>query len=138
MDTMNAMGFRSTRENSSDIVVASNATEAYEKAEEEHAFDAVTSLFINLTIIGCLILAYYVKKFRIYYLPESSGALIVGMILGGIARLSTDKLQLFEFVSDEKRKRIDSFIQSLQVSLEIIVFIHSHNFKLSCIHSHNS
>jgi hypothetical protein len=29
------------------------------------------------------------------------------MILGGIVRLSTDKLQLFEFVSDEKRKHKD-------------------------------
>jgi hypothetical protein len=125
IDTLNAMGFRLTKQVSSAIVVASNATEAYEKAEEEHAFDAVTSLFINLTIIGCLILAYYVKKFRIYYLPESSGALIVGMILGGIARLSTDKLQLFEFVSDEKRKRKDS----LQVSWNLS-FIHSHNSKL--------
>jgi Na+/glutamate symporter len=77
----------------------SNATDAYEKAEEEHAFDAYTSLFINCAIIGCLLLAYYVKKFRIYHLPESAGALIVGMVIGGIARLSTDKLQLFEFVS---------------------------------------
>lgn len=120
MDTLNATGFRFTKENSSAIVVASNATEAYEKAEEEHAFDAVTSLFINLTIIGCLIFAYCVKKFRIYYLPESSGALIVGMILGGVARLSTDKLQLFEFVSDEKCKRKYSFNQSLQMPSESI------------------
>jgi sodium/hydrogen exchanger 8 len=141
MDTLNAMGFRLTKEDSSTIVASSNATEAYEKAEEEHAFDAVTSLFINLTIIGCLILAYYVKKFRIYYLPESSGALIVGMILGGIARLSTDKLQLFEFVSDEKRKRKDSLIQSLKYSLESIYlsiyhsFIHSHSSKLIIAHS---
>lgn len=76
-----------------------NATEAYEKAEEEHTFDAVTSLLLNLTIIVCLLLAYYVKKYRIYYLPESAGALLVGIVIGGIARLSTDKLELFEFVS---------------------------------------
>jgi uncharacterized ion transporter superfamily protein YfcC len=124
MDTLNAMSFRFIKEDPSAVVAVSNATEAYEEAEEEHAFDAVTSLFINLTIIGCLMIAYFVKKFRIYYLPESSGALIVGMILGGIARLSTDKLQLFEFVSDEKRsKRKDSFIQLLLVSLES--FFHS-------------
>jgi hypothetical protein len=106
MDTLDAMGFRFTQEKASSLanMSISNATEAYEKAEEEHAFDAVTSLFINLTIIGCLLLAYYVKKFRIYYLPESSGALLVGMLLGGIVRLSTDKLLLFEFVSDERLK----------------------------------
>jgi hypothetical protein len=29
---------------------------------------------------------------------------LVGMLLGGIVRLSTDKLLLFEFVSDERLK----------------------------------
>ena len=71
----------------------------YVQEEEEHVYDAVTSLLLNVTIIGCLVFAYYVKKFRIYYLPESAGSLIVGMILGGIARISTDRLVLFEFVS---------------------------------------
>ena len=71
----------------------------FEHEEEEHVYDAVTSLLLNVTIIGCLVFAYYVKKFRIYYLPESAGSLIVGMMLGGIARISTDNLVLFEFVS---------------------------------------
>lgn len=66
-------------------------------AEEEHEHDAITTLYLNITLIGCLLLAYYVKKFRIYYLPESAGALLVGVVVGGIARLSTDRLQLFEF-----------------------------------------
>lgn len=30
---------------------------------------------------------------------NSAGTLIVGMIIGGMVRLTTDKLQLFEFVS---------------------------------------
>lgn len=76
---------------------AVNSTEELEKAEEVHAYDAVTSLLLNVTIIGCLLLAYWVKKFRIYYLPESAGALLVGVVVGGIARLSTDNLQLWEF-----------------------------------------
>jgi len=74
-----------------------NTTDALEIAEEQHSHDAISTLYLNVTIIGCLLLAYYVKKFRIYYLPESSGALLVGVVVGGIARLSTDKLQLFEF-----------------------------------------
>lgn len=77
---------------------AGNET-ALEIAEEEHTYDAVTTLFINITLIGCLLLAYYVKKFRIYYLPESAGALLVGVVVGGIARLSTDNLALLKFVS---------------------------------------
>lgn len=74
-----------------------DANRDYEKAEEEHEYDAVTALLLNVTIIGCLLLAYYVKKFRIYTLPESAGALLVGIAVGGIARLSTDNLQLWEF-----------------------------------------
>jgi len=70
-----------------------------EKAEEEHEFDAISALLLNLVIIGCLLLAYFVKKFRIYSLPESAGALMVGMVIGGIVRLTTEDLTLFEFVS---------------------------------------
>lgn len=79
-----------------------NVTEGFmeaELAEEEHEFDAISSLVLNITIIFCLLLAYFVKRYRIYSLPESAGALLVGIIIGGIARLSTDNLQLFEFVS---------------------------------------
>ena len=70
-----------------------------EKAEEEHEFDAISALALNLVIIGCLLLAYCVKKYRLYSLPESAGALVVGMVIGGIVRLTTDDLTLFEFVS---------------------------------------
>ena len=52
-----------------------NTTDALVVAEEEHAHDAITTLYLNVTIIGCLLLAYYVKKFRVYYLPESAGAI---------------------------------------------------------------
>jgi hypothetical protein len=50
-----------------------NLTDSFiqaELAEEEHEFDAVSALLLNLVIIGCLLMAYFVKKFRIYYLPE--------------------------------------------------------------------
>lgn len=70
-----------------------------EKAEEEHEYDAVETLLLNLCLICCLMLAYYVKRFRIYSFPESTGALLVGAIIGGGARLYTENLTLFEFVS---------------------------------------
>jgi solute carrier family 9 (sodium/hydrogen exchanger), member 8 len=70
---------------------------AAEKAEQEHEFDAQAAFTLNLTIIACLLLAYAVRKFRIYSLPESAGALLVGVFIGGIARCTTDRLELFEF-----------------------------------------
>lgn len=79
-----------------------NITESFieaEKAEEEHEFDAEAAFTLNLTIIACLLLAYMVKKFRIYSLPESAGAILVGVIVGGMARFTVDSenLELFEF-----------------------------------------
>lgn len=50
-----------------------NLTESFieaEQKEEEHEFDAISALLLNLVIIGCLLMAYFVKKFRMYYLPE--------------------------------------------------------------------
>ena len=84
-----------------DTVVV-NITESFkeaEKAEAEHAFDAQAAFTLNVTIIGCLLLAYVVKRFRIYSLPESAGALLVGVIVGGMARLTVgnENLDLFEF-----------------------------------------
>ncbi len=80
------------------VVNITDSIKEAELAEEEHEFDAISALALNLVIIGCLLLAYFVKKFRIYALPESAGALIVGMVIGGIVRLTTDNLTLFEFV----------------------------------------
>lgn len=65
--------------------------------EEEHEFDALSSLLVNVAIIGCILLAYYVKSRRIYHLPESAGAMMIGVVIGGLARLSTNNLALFEF-----------------------------------------
>ena len=50
-------------------VTAFNQTD-FDLPEEEHNFDAVTALTLNVTIIGCILLAYYVKAYRVYYLPE--------------------------------------------------------------------
>jgi hypothetical protein len=72
-------------------------------AEETHEFDAISALALNLVIIGCLLLTYAVKKFRIYSLPESAGALLMGMVIGGIVRLTTDDMTLFVFVSCRRR-----------------------------------
>ncbi len=84
-------------------LVNDTRTTALDIAEEEHEYDAVTAVLINVTLISCLLLAYYVKRFRIYSLPESAGALLIGVLVGGIARLCTNKLVLFEFVSINRK-----------------------------------
>ena len=76
--------------------------EDFDAPAEVHDFDAYSTTILNLTLIACLLLAYFVKQRRWYFLPESSGALIIGVVVGGIARLVTNDQHLvfFEFVSD--------------------------------------
>ena len=71
----------------------------FDEAEEEHSSDAYTALALNFTLIVCVMMAYYVKKHKIYYLPESAAAMLVGVVIGGIARLFLTDLTLWTFVS---------------------------------------
>lgn len=50
--------------------------------EELHSSDAYAAVFLNVTLICCVLLAYYIKKNRIYYLTESSVAMLGGMFIG--------------------------------------------------------
>jgi hypothetical protein len=76
----------------------------FDVAEEEHSSDAYTALALNFTLIVCVMMAYYVKKHKIYYLPESAAAMLVGVVIGGFARLFLTDLTLWTFVS---RIRLD-------------------------------
>lgn len=69
-------------------------------AELVHEDDALAALCMNVIIILCLLAAYYVKHFRYHHIPESTISLMVGVVVGGIVRLTTDNMQLWEFVSD--------------------------------------
>jgi sodium/hydrogen exchanger 8 len=55
------------------------------------------SLFLNSTYFGLILQAYYVKKNKYYSLPESGVAMLVGILIGGIARLTVTDLTLFSF-----------------------------------------
>lgn len=44
--------------------------ELVDNADEIHSEDAWAAVFLNITLIVCALLAYYVKINRIYYLPE--------------------------------------------------------------------
>eukprot|EP00804_Cyclotella_cryptica_P013633 CCRYP_012950-RA/>CCRYP_012950-RA protein AED:0.30 eAED:0.30 QI:459/1/1/1/0.5/0.8/5/1322/561 len=71
--------------------------ENIDAAEETHQFDADAALLLNITLICCTMLAYYVKKNKFYFLPESGVAMLVGIVIGGIARLTVTDLTLFSF-----------------------------------------
>lgn len=92
---LSALNEDGQKENVTNITIIEN----FDAPEVTHESDAYETLILNITLIGCLLLAYYVKFYRIYYLPESAGTILAGMIIGGIARLWTEDLQLFEFVS---------------------------------------
>ena len=75
----------------------SPTVENIDAAEEAHQFDADAALLLNITLICVTMLAYYVKKNKFYFLPESAVAMLVGVLIGGIARLSVTDLTLFSF-----------------------------------------
>ena len=52
-----------------------------------------------LTLIVCLFAAFQIKKHRVYYLPESAAALLVGVVIGGCARLFSDEDDTLEMLS---------------------------------------
>lgn len=72
---------------------------ADDNAEEDHAYDAHSIVLINITLIACIFVAYLIKKHRIYALPESAAALLTGVVIGGLAKLTSphDSLTLLEF-----------------------------------------
>ncbi len=49
---------------------SSNFVDYYYDDELIHESDAYAAVFLNITLIGCVMLAYYIKKNRIYYVPE--------------------------------------------------------------------
>jgi len=71
--------------------------ELVDNADEIHSEDAWAAVFLNITLIVCALLAYYVKINRIYYLPESAAAMIVGVIIGGVATFFLEDLTLWKF-----------------------------------------
>ena len=72
-------------------------SDALAQAEVEHTYDAVASLWLNIILIVCILAAYAVKHWRLYYLPESALAIGIGMVVGVMARLTTDHLELWVF-----------------------------------------
>ncbi|KAL7544368.1 hypothetical protein ACHAWF_010570 [Thalassiosira exigua] len=76
-----------------DPPAASPAVEDVDAAEEEHRFDADAALGAEHHADR----AYYVNKKRLYFLPESAVAMLVGVVIGGVTQSTVRDLTLFSF-----------------------------------------
>jgi len=65
-----------------------------------HEFDALNTLLMVVILGLCILSSYLIKKHKLYYLPESAAALLVGLAVGGVARMvdpSQAELDLLSF-----------------------------------------
>lgn len=69
-------------------------------AESAHEFGALNTLLLVVVLGLCIVSAYLIKQNSLYYLPESAAAIIVGLVVGGLARAvypSTEELDFLSF-----------------------------------------
>lgn len=68
--------------------------------DSTHEFASLNTLLLVLVLGLCILSAYLVKVYKFYYLPESAAAILVGLVVGGMARLlypSKDELDFLSF-----------------------------------------
>jgi solute carrier family 9 (sodium/hydrogen exchanger), member 8 len=58
-----------------------------EQSEAAHEFGALNTLLLVVVLGLCILSAYLIKQNNFYYLPESAAAILVGLVVGGLARL---------------------------------------------------
>jgi sodium/hydrogen exchanger 8 len=51
-----------------------------------YQFGALNTLLLVVVLGLCILAAYLIKQNSFYYLPESAAAIIVGLIVGALAR----------------------------------------------------
>jgi sodium/hydrogen exchanger 8 len=69
-------------------------------SEAEHEFGALNTLLLVVILGLCILSAYLIRQNSFYYLPESAAAIVVGIIVGGLARAvypSTEELAFLSF-----------------------------------------
>lgn len=64
--------------------------------EDLHSSDAFAAVFLNVALICCVLFAYLIKEKRVYYLPESSAAMIIGLVIGGFVKWSQNDRHLYQ------------------------------------------
>jgi len=66
-------------------------------AEELHEEDANAAVFLNIILIICVLVSYLIKEYKIYYLPESAAAMIIGVAIGAFLSVFLTDLTLYQF-----------------------------------------
>jgi sodium/hydrogen exchanger 8 len=69
-------------------------------SEAAHEFGALNTLLLVVILGLCIMSAYLIKQNAFYYLPESAAAIVVGIVVGGLARAvypSTEELNFLSF-----------------------------------------
>lgn len=70
-------------------------------AEFAHEFGALNTLLLVIILGLCILSAYLIKQNSFYYLPESAAAIVVGIIVGGLARVVYPSAEELDFLSFE-------------------------------------
>ncbi|KAA0150498.1 hypothetical protein FNF27_07787 [Cafeteria roenbergensis] len=67
--------------------------------EAVHEFASITVIAVIGLIALTIVFGYFTKKYKIYWLPESGFTMMLGMLVGGIARLAAtpEELQALQF-----------------------------------------
>jgi solute carrier family 9 (sodium/hydrogen exchanger), member 8 len=69
-------------------------------SDAAHEFGALNTLLLVVILGLCIISAYLIKQNSFFYLPESAAAIVVGVIVGGLAKAvypSTEELNFLSF-----------------------------------------
>lgn len=66
-------------------------------AEELHEEDAYAAVLLNVILIICVLLAYFIKEHKIYFLPESVAAIILGIAIGALVSFFLNDVTLYQF-----------------------------------------
>jgi sodium/hydrogen exchanger 8 len=72
-----------------------------EPIESAHEFGALNTLLLVVVLGICILFSYLIKQNSIFYIPESAAAMMVGVVIGGLARLLSPSKEEMDFLSFE-------------------------------------
>jgi solute carrier family 9 (sodium/hydrogen exchanger), member 8 len=72
-----------------------------EQSDAAHEFGALNTLLLVVVLGLCILSAYLIKQNNFYYLPESAAAILVGLVVGGLARIVYPSEEELEFLTFE-------------------------------------
>ena len=70
-------------------------------SEVEHEFGALNTLLLVVILGLCILSAYLIKQNSLYYLPEATAAILVGLIVGGLTKAVYPSVEELHFLSFE-------------------------------------